>query len=72
MMGVEGIRAEDKERLFAPFVPVSDQPTVEAGTGLGLANSKRYADLMRGQLRVNAEPDTGPVFNFDIPLRIRG
>ena len=65
-----GISAEDRERLFSPFVQLSEQPKTEAGTGLGLVISKQYVELMGGCLGVTSEPGKGSVFHFEIPLRI--
>ena len=63
-----GIRAEDRERIFAPFVQVEDRPTTEAGTGLGLALCKQYVELMDGTIRVGGEPGKGAVFQVEIPV----
>ena len=63
-----GIRKEDQERLFQPFVQLADQPVRDAGTGLGLAICKQYVELMGGQLGVASEPGKGSVFFFEIPV----
>jgi signal transduction histidine kinase/CheY-like chemotaxis protein len=63
-----GIRKEDIERLFQPFVQLADQPVRDAGTGLGLAICKQYVELMGGQLGVASEPGKGSVFYFEIPV----
>jgi signal transduction histidine kinase/CheY-like chemotaxis protein len=63
-----GIRTEDRERIFAPFVQVENRPSSEAGTGLGLALCRQYTDLMRGTIRVDGEPGKGSVFHVEIPV----
>ncbi|MEJ2622017.1 MAG: cache domain-containing protein [Candidatus Thiodiazotropha sp.] len=63
-----GIRTEDRERIFAPFVQLDDTPATEKGTGLGLAICKQHIDLMRGEIGIVSEPDRGSVFHFEIPV----
>ncbi len=65
-----GIRLEDRERMFFPFVQLGDRPPTEAGTGLGLAICKQYVDLMGGQIGVTSEPGSGTVFHFEIPVTV--
>jgi len=66
-----GIRAEDRERIFFPFVQLGNQAPTEAGTGLGLAISKQYIELMGGRIDVASEPGKGSVFHFEIPVVVR-
>jgi signal transduction histidine kinase/CheY-like chemotaxis protein len=63
-----GISAEDRERIFTPFVQLEDRPSTEAGTGLGLALCKQYTDLMNGTIWVTGEPGKGSVFHVEIPV----
>jgi signal transduction histidine kinase/CheY-like chemotaxis protein len=63
-----GIREEDRERIFLPFVQLEDRPAAEAGTGLGLAISRQYVELMGGRIGVAGEPGKGSLFHFDIPV----
>jgi signal transduction histidine kinase/DNA-binding response OmpR family regulator len=65
-----GIRTEDRERIFSPFVQLGHRPPTEAGTGLGLAICKQYVDLMSGQIDVTSEADKGSVFHFEIPVTL--
>lgn len=65
-----GVRKEDKERLFQPFVQFGEQSVRDAGTGLGLAICKQYVELMGGQLGVVSEPGRGSVFYFEIPVEV--
>ena len=41
-----GIKPEDRERIFAPFLQLGGRPLAEAGTGLGLAICKQYVGLI--------------------------
>ena len=65
-----GIRPEDRERIFSPFVQLEDRLPAKAGSGLGLAISKQYVALMGGQIGVAGEPGKGSVFHFEIPARV--
>jgi signal transduction histidine kinase/DNA-binding response OmpR family regulator len=65
-----GIRTEDRERIFSPFVQLGDRPSTEAGSGLGLAICKQYVDLMSGQIDVASEPGKGSIFYFEIPVNV--
>ncbi len=62
-----GIRMEDRERIFLPFVQLENRASTESGTGLGLAICKQYVDLMGGTIRVSGEPGQGSVFLVEIP-----
>lgn len=63
-----GIREEDRERIFFPFVQLGDRCSMAAGTGLGLAITRQYVDLMGGRIGVAGEPGKGAVFHFEIPV----
>jgi PAS domain S-box-containing protein len=63
-----GIRTEDRERIFAPFVQLENRPSTEAGTGLGLALCRQYTELMGGTILVAGEPGKGSVFHVEIPV----
>jgi PAS domain S-box-containing protein len=65
-----GIRPEDCQRIFVPFVQLGDQAPAQAGTGLGLAICKQYVELMGGQIGVTSQPGKGSVFYFEIPVSL--
>ncbi|HET6981574.1 MAG TPA: HAMP domain-containing sensor histidine kinase, partial [Myxococcaceae bacterium] len=52
------------EKMFSPFVQLGQD---RSGFGLGLAISKRAAELHRGDLRVHDVPGQGCVFVLDLP-----
>ncbi len=63
-----GIREEDRERLFEPFVQLGGNLSSKSGTGLGLAICKQYVELMGGTIRVDSEPGKGSVFHVELPV----
>jgi PAS domain S-box-containing protein len=68
-----GIAQEQLSRVFDPFWQAESPNTRRVGgTGLGLSVSRRYARLLRGELRVESEPGRGTRFSFHLPLRLTG
>ena len=63
-----GIPAEDVPHLFQKFYRVDNSATREiGGTGLGLYLSRRLAESMSGDLRVESEYGKGSTFFLEIP-----
>lgn len=64
-----GIASEDLPRLFREFERVSARVdgVHRAGTGLGLALSKRLIELHGGTVHVQSERGRGSVFTFTLP-----
>ncbi|HBF33011.1 TPA: hypothetical protein DDW35_00470 [Candidatus Sumerlaeota bacterium] len=60
-----GISPEKAERLFAPFVRVTELKT--QGHGLGLSIVKRIAQKLGGEVGVESEVGKGSVFYFTLP-----
>ena len=65
----EGVRAEDAERIFEPFVQGAAGLTRRhGGTGLGLPISRRLARLMGGDVTLDtAAAGAGAVFTLRLP-----
>ncbi len=57
-----GIAPEQQDRLFIPFERLdADKQGIE-GTGIGLAISKRFVELMDGEIGVDSSPGKGSTF----------
>lgn len=63
-----GIASEDRERVFDPFVQLSNSSRRAGGTGLGLTLSRDLVNLMAGELHLLSEPGVGSRFWFDLRL----
>jgi PAS domain S-box-containing protein len=65
-----GIDLEDREKIFSEFYQLESPHTKHyEGTGLGLALSKRLAELHGGHIFLKSEKDKGSCFSFTIPLQ---
>jgi signal transduction histidine kinase/DNA-binding response OmpR family regulator len=65
-----GIAPEELENVFDAFVQVSSSKGVTEGTGLGLAITRRFIQLMGGDISVMSELGKGSLFKFNIPLEV--
>jgi len=64
-----GIKRQDLERIFDPFVQADMSSTRRfGGTGLGLAICRRLAERMGGSIRVDSLPGEGSSFTLELPL----
>ena len=65
-----GIAPEQMQRLFAPFAQARSRGLRgEEGTGLGLALSRRLAELHGGRLQVDSAPGRGSTFTLWLPAQ---
>jgi PAS domain S-box-containing protein len=64
-----GLQPEHLEQIFEPFWQVEQPATRRAGgSGLGLSVSRRLADLLGGEVRVESEPGRGSTFTAVLPI----
>ncbi|MGN1090075.1 MAG: ATP-binding protein, partial [Huintestinicola sp.] len=66
-----GMSKEFLEHIFDEFSQEeNDARTQYKGTGLGMAISKRYVDLMGGSIFVESEKGAGSVFTVEFPMEL--
>ncbi len=64
-----GIAKEDLGRLFQEFQQIDSSLSRKyAGSGLGLALSKKFVELHQGRIWVESEPRKGSRFSFSLPI----
>lgn len=68
-----GIAPEHHEAIFSEFTQAEGglHPRIR-GSGLGLALSRRIAELLGGSLTVASVPDEGSTFRFELPAEYEG
>jgi CheY-like chemotaxis protein len=65
-----GISPEEMDLLFQPFVQTRSGRQKTEGTGLGLPISKKFVELMGGNISVESRYGKGSIFKFHIPAPI--
>lgn len=63
-----GIPEDKRAKIFEPFHRAGQETGPIQGTGIGLAISKRLAELMRGRVGFTTETNKGSEFWVEIPL----
>jgi PAS domain S-box-containing protein len=61
-----GIAEEDMEKIFEPFVQLNPGQEPSRGIGLGLAISRKFADLLGGKITLRSQGGRGSTFKLDI------
>ncbi len=62
-----GIPHDKQDRIFQPFQRAGQETGPIEGTGIGLAITKRLAQLMHGKVGFQSEIDCGSVFWVELP-----
>ncbi|WP_258098040.1 ATP-binding protein [Marinoscillum pacificum] len=63
-----GFTESDKQMMFARYQKLSAKPTAgESSTGLGLSIVKKYVEQLKGNLKLESEPNRGSCFFVTIP-----
>ncbi|MEG5163440.1 GAF domain-containing protein [Microcoleus sp. AT3-A2] len=65
-----GIAAEEMNKLFEPFEQTKTGQKSQQGTGLGLPISRKFVQMMGGDITVSSKPELGSKFAFDIQISL--
>ena len=65
-----GIAPEELDKLFEAFTQTATGRDSQEGTGLGLPISRKFVQLMGGNITVSSKLDQGSVFSFDIQVTL--
>ncbi|KGF69515.1 hypothetical protein LL06_11215 [Hoeflea sp. BAL378] len=67
-----GVRRDEVDRLFEPFVQGTHATSVSAlrGSGLGLAISKRLVEFLGGEISYRPNPKGGSIFGFSLQFSL--
>ena len=67
-----GMSKDFQKKLFEPFVQEDESGarTQYRGTGLGMAITKQYIDMMGGSITVESQKGTGTTLTVEIPLEL--
>lgn len=67
-----GMTPEQMARLFKAFTQADASTTRKyGGTGLGLAITKKFCEMMGGDISVESEPNQGSTFTMKLPLHVQ-
>lgn len=64
-----GMTGAQIEKIFRPFEQFHRDNSKKAGTGLGMAITKRLIDMMRGEIKVTSTVNEGSEFAVTIPFK---
>jgi PAS/PAC sensor hybrid histidine kinase (EC 2.7.13.3) len=67
-----GMSAEQLDRIFDPFTQADSSTTKKyGGTGLGLTITKKFCEMMGGDITALSELDQGSTFTIRLPAIFR-
>ncbi len=67
-----GMTPDQVQRLFQPFMQADASTTRKyGGTGLGLTITRRFCEMMGGDITVASEPGRGTTFTVRLPPRVK-
>ncbi len=68
-----GMTAEEINRIFEPFTQADASTSRRfGGTGLGLTLSRRFVQMMGGEIAVESKPNAGSRFSIRLPANLAG
>ncbi|MGD1808710.1 ATP-binding protein [Dapis sp. BLCC M126] len=65
-----GIAEDEMSKLFEPFAQTETGKNSQEGTGLGLPISRKFVQLMGGDITVKSQVGIGTTFRFDIEVEV--
>ncbi|WP_371357375.1 ATP-binding protein, partial [Hydrocoleum sp. CS-953] len=65
-----GIAEEEMSKLFEAFAQTETGKNSQEGTGLGLPISRKFVNLMGGDITVKSQVGKGTTFKFDIEVEV--
>ncbi len=65
-----GIAPDELDSVFEAFVQTDSGRQSQEGTGLGLPISRKFVQMMGGEMTVDSEVGTGTVFRFSIQAKM--
>ncbi len=67
-----GVAEEEMDMVFDAFARAKAGEQAQEGTGLGLTISRKFVQLMGGEIRAGGAEGKGAVFTFDIRVHVDG
>ncbi len=65
-----GVSAHELEKAFEPFVQTETGRQAQEGTGLGLPISRKFVEILGGELNVSSHVNHGTLFSFNVPVEV--
>jgi signal transduction histidine kinase/DNA-binding response OmpR family regulator len=66
-----GMTPEQQKKLFQPFTQADASTTRKyGGTGLGLTITRRFAEMLGGEVELQSEAGVGTTFTLHLPARV--